>query len=55
MNKFKENILIYEVSKLKQQHIILLEDLNPFLASPLPSHVTSKGSKGVGKPPTYSS
>lgn len=46
---------MYEVSKLKQRHKLLLKEMNAVPASPLPVPITSKASKGVGKPPTDSS
>jgi len=46
MKKIKANISLYEVSKLNQQHKLLLNELNVIPASPLPSTIfTSKASK----------
>jgi hypothetical protein len=55
MKKVKANISLYEVSKLKQQQKFLLKELNAVPASPLPTVVTAKASKGKGKPPNVSS
>ena len=51
MKKFKANISLYEVSKLKQQQRYLLNELNAY---PSLVVVISKYSQGIGKPLTNS-
>lgn len=55
MKKARENISLHELSKLKHQQKLLLEELNVVHASPLPAVVLSKASRGMGKPPNDSS
>lgn len=58
MKNTKENISLYEVSKLKQQQKLLLDVLNVTPNSPLPSIVvTTKAYKNKmkSKPPSSSS
>ena len=54
MKNIKENIYLHDLIKLKQQHKILLQELNETPASSLPAPFTAKASKGVGKPPSDS-
>lgn len=50
MKKVKDNISFYEVAKINQQHKYLLKQLNVVHASHFSIVVTSKASKGIGKP-----
>ena len=52
MKKTRTNISLFELSKLKHQHKLLLKELNTVPSSPLPTVVLSKAAKGTGKPPS---
>ena len=54
MNNIKTNISLHELRKLKQQQNILLKELNAVPATPLPTPITLKAAKGIGKPPNDS-
>ena len=54
MKKTRANISIHELTKLKQQHKILLRDLNAVLASNLPAPVIVHAANEMGKPPSPS-
>lgn len=51
MKKTKENITMFELSKLKHQQKLLLNELNFVPSSPLPNAVLSKVSNESGQPP----
>lgn len=48
MEKTRAHISLYELSKLKHQHKLLLKELNAAPSSPLPTSVLSKATKGSG-------
>jgi len=51
MNKTKENITMFELSKLKHQQKLLLKELDVVPSSPLPNAVLSKAANKSSKPP----
>ena len=52
MKKTKANITMFELSKLKHQHKLLLKELNVVPSSPLPNAVLSKAANDSGQPPS---
>ena len=54
MKKTRANISIHELTILKQQHKILLRDLNLVPASTLPAPVIVQATNEMGKPPSPS-
>lgn len=52
MKKTRENISIFELSKLKHQQKLLLKELNVVPSSRLPNGVLSKVANETGKPPS---
>lgn len=52
MKKTKENITMFELSKLKHLQKILLKELNFIPSSPLPNAVFSKATNDSGQPPS---
>lgn len=54
MKKMRENISLHELTKLKQQHKILLRELKAVLVAPLPSAIVTQAAKDMVKPPSYS-
>lgn len=45
---------MHELTKIKQQHKILLRELKAVPVAPLPSVVVTQANKDMGKPPSYS-
>ena len=54
MNKTRDNISFYELSKLKNQKKVLLKELHVVPEKPLPDPVISQASNDMGRPPTNS-
>ena len=51
MKKTKANITMFELSKLKHQHKLVLKELNVVPSFPLPNAIISKATNEIGKPP----
>ena len=52
MKKTRDNITLYELSKLKHPQKIMMKELHAVPIVPLPTAVLSQASHNMGRPPT---